>query len=165
MSRFTLTAVGALSLVALIACATSVDDGLGAAVLEETKKVEPEPEGAKLPPSTSKSTVENDAAAETGSSSGSSGTSSSGSSGTSSSGSSGTSSSGSSGTSSSGSSGASSSGSSGSSSSGGTGASCNISDPLKLIVYQIELNNQSAPVPCPCAAGKCCYLGVTCLNQ
>ena len=57
-----------------------------------------------------------------------------------------------------------SSGSCGSSgSSGGVGPACNVSDPLKLVIYQVEVSNQATPVPCPCPATKCCYLGVTCI--
>ena len=151
MRRFALIPVATLSLVALIsACATSPDEGLGAAV-EETKSAEPEPDNStKLPPKTTTSatdagTTADAAKPDTGSTTSSSGT--SGSSGTT----------GSSGTS--GSSGSSTS----SSSSGGVGGACDVSDPLKLIIYQIEVSNQASPVPCPCAATKCCYLGVTCI--
>jgi hypothetical protein len=28
----------------------------------------------------------------------------------------------------------------------------------------VEVSNQSSPVACPCAATKCCYLGVTCID-
>ena len=28
----------------------------------------------------------------------------------------------------------------------------------------LQVAQQNSPVPCPCAAGKCCYLGVTCVN-
>jgi hypothetical protein len=155
MRRFALIPVAALSLVALIsACATSPDEGLGAAV-EETKSAEPEPDNStKLPPKTTTSATDAGTTADSAKPDTGSTTSSSGTSGTSgSSGSSGTSGS-------SGSSGSSTS----SSSSGGVGASCDLSDPLKLIIYQIEVSNQSSPVPCPCAATKCCYLGVTCID-
>lgn len=150
MRRFALIPVAALSLLALIsACATSPDEGLGATT-EETKSAEPAPgdTSVKLPPkSTTNATADagtaDSAKPDTGSS---------------------TSSSGSSGTSSSGSSGTSSSSSSSSGSSGAVGPACDLSNTLKVLLYQVEVSNQSSPVPCPCAATKCCYLGVTCID-
>jgi hypothetical protein len=32
------------------------------------------------------------------------------------------------------------------------------------VLYQLEVSQQSSPVPCPCSASQCCYLGVTCIN-
>jgi hypothetical protein len=39
-----------------------------------------------------------------------------------------------------------------------------MSDPAKAFLYQLQVAQQASPVPCPCSAGKCCYLGITCVN-
>jgi hypothetical protein len=46
-----------------------------------------------------------------------------------------------------------------------TAVDCDLNDPLKLIVWQLELASQSSPVPCPCGSGQCCYMGQTCLSN
>jgi hypothetical protein len=33
-----------------------------------------------------------------------------------------------------------------------------------VILYQYEFSQQSTLDPCPCAATKCCYLGLSCVD-
>jgi len=42
---------------------------------------------------------------------------------------------------------------------------CDMNDPIKTAIYFFEVSQQNDPVPCPCTAGQCCYLGVTCVAQ
>ena len=137
MRRFGLTSLAALSLVALVAaCATSPDEDLIGPPMAETAQAQPEEEGAKLPPPSNTAQEEKDA---------------------------------------------------GSSPSptkdagtqqqkdastpppqdaggGGVGPACDLSDPVKALFYQVQIAQQSSPVPCPGSASQCCYLGVTCVN-
>ena len=144
MRRLGITLAGALSLVAIMsACATSVEDPVLDGTGDTSSATPSEDDGAKLPPP-STSETDDDAGTTSSSSSSSSGGTDSGApidtdSGTST--------------------------SSSSSSSGGTGVACDISDAVAAAYYTYQAGQQAAPVPCPCAAGDCCYLGVTCVDE
>jgi hypothetical protein len=134
MRRSALTSLVALSLVALAACATSVDDDDLAGLTTDTQSAEPDAgSGAKLPPPTTGSEEppeEKDAGTTGDSGSKTPSTPPSQDSGT----------------------------------PPQTSVDCDVNDLVKLAVWQLELATQSSPVPCPCGAGKCCYLGATCLS-
>jgi hypothetical protein len=135
MRRSALTSLVALSLVALAACATSVDDDDFAGLTSDTQNAEPDAgsSGAKLPPPTTGNEdppEEKDAGATADSGSKTPSTPPSQDSGT----------------------------------PPQNSVDCDINDLVKLAVWQLELATQSSPVPCPCGAGKCCYLGATCLS-
>lgn len=137
MRRPGLTSLAALSLVALIAaCATSPDEDLIGAPTAEAAQAEPEEEGAKLPPPSTTAQEEKDAGSTTTPTK-----------------------------------------DAGTqqqqdaslppqqdAGGGGVGPACDVSDPVKALFYQVQIAQQSSPVPCPCSASQCCYLGVTCVN-